>query len=72
MLYIRKDIDLNELEKFGFKHMIFLNKYRYIGDDTNIYVDKNRRISISNFIDGNIYDLNIIYDLIKNNIIERR
>lgn len=71
MLKIKDNIDLKELEKYGFKEeKIFMSKdlyqrYEYI----NIYQD-DRQIDIE--LDGwETNNLDILYDLIKDDLVEK-
>ena len=73
MLKIRDDVDLKELEKFGFKYKYFSNEYFkkvYLcndDDDRICYqVDNNRQIKITR-LDGKLD--NTLYDLIKANLV---
>ena len=71
-LRIKKDVDLKELEKFGFKKPVLWNEYRLKTKDAGIHVNKkDRTICISNFFECDMYDLSVLYDLIKANIVER-
>lgn len=73
MLKIKENVDLKELKKFGFvKYHLRENHDYYMYpniDSYAIYIFvENREIMINNnnFYD---YDLNIIYDLIKANLV---
>ena len=75
MLKIKDNVDLKELEKFGFvKYHLRQNHDYYMYPDTTSYAIyifvENREIMISNsdFYD---YHLNILYDLIKADFIEK-
>lgn len=71
-LLIKKEIDLDKLEKFGFIHLPFVRKYRYSTEDgAVICVNKNTRvISISKLLDDDVYDLSILFELFKANLVE--
>ena len=71
MLKIRDDVDLKELEKYGFKHFpngYFKKVYLCNDDDdrTCYQVDGNRQIKITR-LDGELD--NTLYDLIKANLV---
>lgn len=71
MLKIKDNIDLKELEKYGFKEeKICMSKDLYQGyEDINIYQD-DRQIDIS--LDGwETNNLDILYDLIKDDLVEK-
>lgn len=72
MLKIRDDIDLKELEKYGF------NKIRgYISNKYYAYLKGSLRINLdSRYLQINDahfceYDLDVVYDLIKANLVEK-
>ena len=75
MLKIREDVDLKELEKYGFKKnsnfpegwaMIkTYKKGRYYQED--IYVWNDRKIQVNA-----IYILNTLYDLIQADLVEKK
>ena len=75
MLKIRDDVDLKELEKFGFEKINDI--YRYSSKEAKNYVyesviylyDYERIIKIDKLT--NKYDLNILYDLIKADLVEK-
>ena len=74
MLKIREDVDLNALEKYGFKKnsnfpdgwamVKTYKKGRYYQED--IYVWNDRKIQVNA-----IYILNTLYDLIKADLVEK-
>lgn len=78
MLKIKDNVDLKELEKFGFKLTGTLS-YACRSDDVTIMCTTNLegkckelylfRETKSAYIDGN--DLNILYDLIKADLVEK-
>jgi hypothetical protein len=77
MLKIKDDVDLKELEKFGFKEQNYINgityKYEKINgnyETMNIIIGRDRIIhynqeSVFNEIDS------VIYDLIQANLVEK-
>lgn len=67
MLKIKDDVDLKELEKFGFIYFNDVRNYRYgcleyQKDYLQIFINNARVIIVSN--EKNIIDLDILYDLI--------
>lgn len=71
MLKIKDNTDLKELEKYGFKEeKICMSKDLYKGyEHINIYQD-DRQIDIS--LDGwETNNLDILYDLIKDDLVEK-
>lgn len=76
MLKIREDIELNVLEKYGFEKWTGkngCNRYAYIYDcngktTIKLVVHKDKTIRIVNF-NSNV--VNLIYDLIKADLIEK-
>ena len=77
MLKIKDNIDLKELEKFGFRLIEKIGKYEYYNEAyTIIYVNGwNRVITIqylTNTIDDYNHNLeNVRYDLIKSDLVEK-
>ena len=78
MLKIKDNVDLKELEKFGFKKfpLIYVKEIAKNSTDIfftrKIYVDEqNRKISISEGIFNIDIELNPIYDLIKADLVEK-
>ena len=77
MLKIKNEVDLKELEKFGFKKYIIghQTKYEYrkkIGNQEiyNIKIDEKRIIHFNQLSVNNELP-NIIYDLIQANLVEK-
>lgn len=69
MLKIRDDVDLKELEKFGFEYNNFCC-YKYEDEHHNVIIGQDRIIHYNHFLYHN--DLsNIIYDLIKAGLVEK-
>ena len=86
MLKIKDNVDLKELEKFGFKLGFYYYGYKYaekhlVSDENTfliLFVDeKDRTFTLSNgkkgtwFEDGDIFDLDTFYDLIKADLVEK-
>ena len=75
MLKIKESVDLKELEKFGFsvfndnKQALYEAKNKYC-DTCWFYVYKNNKI-IGLETKGDFEDLDILYDLIKADMIEK-
>lgn len=76
MLKIKNEVNLKELERFGFKESYFDDSYRkkvYLGnddDDRVVYrIDKKTRIIRITRLDGELDDT--LYDLIKANLVEK-
>lgn len=78
MLKIKDDVDLKELEKYGFEHhtMIYVKEIKRsnetLKEEKNIYVEEeNREISIHKGLFNVDEELDTIYDLIKADLIEK-
>lgn len=76
MLKIKDNVDLKELEKFGFKKyggVHTYDLYENYGDCVSIQVaPENKIIDMSiNYEDGIIDNLDIIYDLIQAGLVEK-
>ena len=78
MLKIKDNVDLKELEKYGFvcSPYIYIKKIirsnKTIKEEKTIYVEeKTREISIHKGLFNVDEELNIIYDLIKDDLIEK-
>ncbi len=74
MLKIKDDVDLKELEKFDFTYFDDKRSYRYGCLDlqkgnVEVFINNARVISIVS--DKSIFDLDIIYDLILNGLVEK-
>ena len=76
MLKIKDNIDLKELEKYGFEHrtMIYIKDIKrsngFLEEDKVIYVaETNREISIHKGLFNVDEELDTIYDLIKDNLV---
>lgn len=76
MLKIKDNVDLKELEKYGFEKWTresCCNRYAYIYDcdgktTTKLVIHKDKTIRIVNF---NSKVVNLIYDLIKDGLVEK-
>ena len=77
MLKIRDEIDLKELEKFGFKKYEYGEYSSYTRtkkENAEIIIEKDRYVSINPYGENDIIKnslLDIIYDLIKADMIEK-
>ena len=79
MLKIKDNVDLKKLEKFGFEYTTTAKYFDYINKDVNIRVgnwDYIREFGIKNRIlsgygDFDIAQLDILYDLIKADLVEK-
>lgn len=76
MLKIKDNVDLKELEKFGFK-LEFRGKYQYGYDkyDISIEIQDDRTLDTVSPLDYNLEDtksfMDVLYDLIKADLIEK-
>lgn len=78
MLKIKDNVDLKELEKYGFEYqtMIYIKDIRrsndFLKENKVIYVEEaNREISIHKGLFNVDEELDTIYDLIKDNLVEK-
>ena len=80
MLKIKDNVDLKELEKFGFEHypLIYVKEPKRYDDylDMNtakkVYVDeKTREISVGTNLFNTDIELDTLYDLIKADLVEK-
>lgn len=76
MLKIKDNVDLKELEKYGFGKSWAAGDYRFFLDNmATLWVSEaTRELSIeviSLFYCEEIYTFDIIYDLIKNGLVEK-
>ena len=76
MLKIKDNVDLKELEKFGFRYSIGEDQHYYF-DNIGIFIGDNLEIVIS-FNDDDYCELeivlsllNLLYDLIKADLVEK-
>lgn len=77
MLKIKDDLELKELEKFGFNYNKIENEYEYEEDNEKIGIPKNKYIYLEylgkGFV-GNIIEeksIDILYDLIQAGLVEK-
>lgn len=79
MLKIKDNVDLKELEKYGFEHE-YDYWYKYIEDkeieneNNNFFVTQiqdNRKIHFIFYNDKDLYEFDTLYDLIKDNLVEK-
>jgi len=73
MLRIKDNVDLKELEKFGFKEInyAYMIVYKYENDYCNIIIGPDRIIHLNHFTVNNTSGLDIIYNLIKADLVEK-
>ncbi len=80
MLKIKDNVDLKELEKYGFEHypLIYIKEskrydnYMDMNTAKKVYIDeKNRQISVGTNLFNTDIELDTIYDLIKANLVEK-
>ena len=73
MLKIKDNVDLKELVRFGFKEINYVNVkiYKYENDFCNIIIGKDKIIHFNHFTVNNTSGLDIIYDLIKADLVEK-
>ena len=78
MLKIKNNVDLKELEKFGFEHerLIYVKEIKkksgVFTEEKTIYIDeKNRDISIGQGLFNTDIELDTIYNLIKADLVEK-
>ncbi|MBR3163575.1 MAG: hypothetical protein IKF17_05710 [Clostridia bacterium] len=74
MLKIKDDVKLEELEKFGFKYFNDVRSYRYgcldyLKDSLEIFINNARVITMTS--DRSILELDVLYDLIKADLVEK-
>lgn len=73
MLKIKDNVDLKQLEKFGFKEINYVNVkiYKYENDFCNIIIGKDKIIHLNHFTVNNTAGLDTIYNLIKEDLVEK-
>lgn len=70
MLKIKDDVELEDLEKFGFT--VVDDDYIWLEEEENIYIDRYKRtIYICSDFEDEIYNLEPLYDLIKADMVEK-
>lgn len=74
MLKIKDNIDLKELEKFGFEYEYYYDVYEFSASASVMQVKRDRCLKLEGDIfdekQGNQY-LNVIYSLIKADMVEK-
>ena len=76
MLKIKDNVNLKELEKFGFIYHDDVESSYYGCCDKNdsfleIFINNAKVISLNNITKKAIFDLNSLYDLIKADLVEK-
>lgn len=78
MLKIKDNVDLKELEKFGFTHeiLVYVKEIKrengYLTEAKPIYIDeRNRDISIGIGLFNTDIELDTLYDLLKADLVEK-
>lgn len=71
-LKIKDNVDLKELEKFGFKQINYVNMivYKFENDYGNIIIGLDKIIHLNHFTTNNTAILDVTYDLIKADFVE--
>ena len=68
MLKIRDDVELEDLEKFGFT--VVDDDYIWLEEQENIAIDRYKRtIHMFSHYEDEFYNLEVIYDLIKADLV---
>ena len=74
MLKIKDNIDLKELEKFGFEYEYYYDVYEFLASASVMQVKRDRCLKLEGDIfnekEGNKH-LNVIYSLIKADMVEK-
>lgn len=72
VLKLKYNVNLKELEKFGFEEINYVNTkiYKYENDYGNIIIGLDRLIHLNHITVNNTSLLDIIYDLIKADLVE--
>lgn len=73
MLKIRDNVNLKQLEKFGFEEINYVNTiiYKYENDYGNIIIGQDKIIHLNHITVNNTALLDIVYNLIKADLIEK-
>ena len=73
MLKIKDNVDLKELEKFGFKEINYVDMkiYKYENDYGNIIIGQDKIIHLNHITINNTSLLDLLYDLIKADLVEK-
>lgn len=70
MLKIKDDVELEDVEKYGFT--VVDDDYIWLEGEENIYIDRYKRtICVCSNFEDEIYNLDAIYDLIKADLVEK-
>ena len=71
MLKIRDDIDLKELEKYGFEYNEYTKNYE--NDKCDMWIQTQRTLGISTYLEMLDLDMyqELLYDLIKDDLVEK-
>ena len=70
MLKIKDDVELEDIEKFGFT--VVDDDYIWLEEEENIYIDRYKRtINICSNYEDEIYNLDVLYDLIQAGLVEK-
>ena len=70
MLKIKDDVELEDLEKFGFA--VVDDDCIWLEEEENIYIDRYKRtINICSNFEDEIYNLGVLYDLITAGLVEK-
>jgi len=70
MLKIKDDVELEDLEKFGFT--VVDDDCIWLEEEENIYIDRYKRtINICSNFEDEIYNLGVLYDLITAGLVEK-
>lgn len=72
-LKIKDNVDLKELEKFGFVEINYVNMiiYKYENDYGNIIIGQDKIVHLNHITVNNTALLDIVYDLIKADLVEK-
>ena len=73
MLKIKDNVDLKELEKYGFKEWSYHYVFSIDEDNEEDFIinKSNRSIEITSCMAGTLTEIDILYDLIKADLVEK-
>lgn len=76
MLKIKDDVDLIDLEKFGFEYhgnidSCYYGCCEFYNNDISLFINNARIISLREVSGRTSFDLNVLYELIKNDLVEK-
>ena len=76
MLKIKDDVDLIDLEKFGFKYhgnidSCYYGCCEFYNNDISLFINNARIVSLREVSGRTFFDLNVLYELIKNDLVEK-